>query len=243
MKTKRTLLFLVGFMLFFQISIFPATDSLRILLITGGTPVRYHKTLVPTSLYSVFQHQEDFRWDHASMDEAAFENDVRGDYDVIVFFNRSDSMSHSAMKNMKDFIESGKGIVILHSALSSYADWDWWWRGVVGGKYQIADTPETPKSGYSQGETISFRVVADHPITEAAGSFSLEDEAYDGLSIQPNIRVLYSTDNPASDGPVVWIGPHKKSRVVVIQPGHGADAYRHPNFRRLVQEAVRWAGE
>jgi|GEM_PF-1332667 len=243
MKTKRTLLFLVGFMLLFRISILPATDSLRILLITGGIPVRYHKTLVPTSLYSVFQQQEDFQWDHASLDEAAFENDIRDDYDVIVFFNRSDSMSPSAIKHVRDFIESGKGVVILHSALSSYTDWDWWWRGVVGGKYQIADTPETPKSGASQGETISFRIVADHPITEAVGSFSLEDETYNGLSIQPGVRILYRTDNPTSDGPVVWIGPHKTSRVVVIQPGHFKETYLNPHFRSLLVNAILWAGK
>jgi hypothetical protein len=72
---------------------------------------------------------------------------------------------------------------------------------------------------------LSFEAVADHPITKAVGNFALVDEAYNGLAISSNVQILYRTDHPDSDGPIVWIGPHRKSRVVVIQPGHFASTY------------------
>jgi type 1 glutamine amidotransferase len=219
------------------------TDRLRVLLVTGGSPLKYNRILVPSNLYSVFEENDKIVWDHASTDEAAFENDIRNDYDVVVFFNRSDSLSTSAAKHLEDFVESGNGIIILHSALSSYNDWEWWWREVVGGKYQYIDSKITPKSGYSQNEDIDFRPERDHRMTKAAGEFLMKDEIYNRLSIQPDTKILYRTSNPISDGPVVWIGPHSKSRVIVIQPGHGANAYYNPNFRTLITQAILWAGE
>jgi type 1 glutamine amidotransferase len=219
------------------------TEPLRVLLITGGTPIRYHKDLVPTSLYSIFGEQNNFVWDHVSLDEAAFEKDVRDSYDVIVFFHRCDSLSKIAEKHLKAFVESGKGLVLLHSALSSYNEWDWWWREVVGGKYQMKVSKSSPKSGYKQNIKLSFEAVADHPITKAVGNFALVDEAYNGLSISSDVQILYRTDHPDSDGPIVWIGPHRKSRVVVIQPGHFASTYLHSGFRSLLYNSILWAGD
>ncbi len=216
---------------------------LRVLLVTGGTPIRYHKILVPTSFYTVLEDSRDMIWDHASLDEAAFENDIRDQYDVLVFSNRSDSLSNQGVENLRLFIESGKGIIIMHSALSSYNNWEWWWRDVVGGKYQMRDTDEFPKSGYYQDEGIFFSLASEHPINAAVGEFTIVDEIYNRLNISPTAQVVYQTDNSNSDGPVVWIGPHEKSRIVVIQPGHSAEVYRHPKFKSLIQHAILWAGE
>lgn len=217
-------------------------DQVRVLLVTGGTPIHYHKTLVPTSLYGVIDGDRRFAWDHASLDEAAFESDIREDYDVVVFFNRNDSLSSTAAGHLVEFVESGKGVVVLHSGLSSYNHWVWWWRDVVGGKYQVEAAVDFPPSGFSQDEHIRFRVASEHPITEKVGDFSMTEEVYNGLGVASGAQVLYRTDNPNSDGPLVWIGPHTGSRVVVVQPGHDAVAFRHEKFRALIRECIAWAG-
>jgi type 1 glutamine amidotransferase len=59
--------------------------------------------------------------------------------------------------------------------------------------------------------------------------------------ISPDVKVLLRTDNPTSDGPVAWISPYAKSRVVYIQLGHGETAHLHPGYRTLVQGAIRWS--
>ena len=176
------------------------------------------------------------------MDEAAFEHDIKDEYDVVVLFNRSDTLSERAASNLVEFVESGRGLVVLHSGLSSYNGWDWWWRDVVGGKYQYAGVGNTPASGFSQGERIEFQVVSDHPITEAIGAFAMTDELYSGLGISRDARILYRTENPNSDGPLVWIGPHQRSRVIVIQPGHDASAYGNEEFRALIRECINGSG-
>jgi type 1 glutamine amidotransferase len=60
--------------------------------------------------------------------------------------------------------------------------------------------------------------------------------------ISPQVHVLLETSNPTSDGPVAWIGPYGKSRVVYIQPGHDRFAQRNPDYQELVHRAVLWAG-
>lgn len=218
------------------------SNPLRVLVVTGG-PAFYHQTkLVPTSFYTLFEGYDDIVWDHATSDEAAFASDFRENYDVLVIFNRSDSISTAAQRNLRDFVESGKGVVVMHSALGSYNEWERWWHDVVGGKYQMKDTDKMRKSDYKLDEHITVSVAADHPITSAVGDFKLFDETYKDLWISPQVKIIYKTNNPTSDGPIVWISPYSKSRIVVIQLGHGPAAHRNPAYRALVYNSIVWAG-
>ena len=139
-------------------------------------------------------------------------------------------------------MENGKGVLILHHALGSYNEWKWWWQDVVGGKYQMKDKGNVSKTNFKLGEHINVNVAAEHPITSKVGSFELEDETYKGLWISPGAKILYNTDNPTSDGPIAWISPYSKSRVVVIQPGHADAAHKNTGFKALVHSAIIWAG-
>jgi uncharacterized protein len=84
-------------------------------------------------------------------------------------------------------------------------------------------------------------VVAKHPITARLGTMHLWDETYKGMWISPDVKVLLRTDNPTSDGPVAWVSPYSKSRVVYIELGHGESAHLYPAYRTLVQDAIRWS--
>ncbi len=66
------------------------------------------------------------------------------------------------------------------------------------------------------------------------------DETYKGMWISPDATVLLRTTHPLADPPLAWISPYARSRVVVIQLGHGSEAHRHAGYRRLVKNAVMW---
>ena len=69
------------------------------------------------------------------------------------------------------------------------------------------------------------------------------DETYKGMWISPEATVLLRTNDPTSDGPVAWISPYAKSRVVYIQLGHDhTGRMEHPNYKALVKNAILWAG-
>ena len=175
-------------------------------------------------------------------DSVAFETDIRDKYDVVVMFNRNDSLPEAAQRNLQSYVESGKGLVVLHHALGSYNSWQWWWREVVGGRYLMKADGNQAGSTYYQNEEIIARVVPSHPITADLGarSFILSDETYKGVWISPDVTVLLGTGNMNSDAVLAWVSLYKKSKVAVIQPGHGRGAHLNLAYRMLVRNAILW---
>ena len=112
----------------------------------------------------------------------------------------------------------------------------------MGGRYRHEPESGHPASSYLHDVDLLVRPRRAHPITRDLGPFRIRDETYKGLWISPRAEVLLETDDPTSDGPVAWTFPHPKARVVSIQLGHGREAHRNPAYRRLVRNAVLWAG-
>ncbi len=211
-----------------------ADDSvLQLLVVTGG-----HE--YPTSFYTLFEGVEGFEWHHATSNHEAFKRDIRGSYDVLVLYDMSQDIRAPGRKNLVDFLQSGKGVLILHHALVDYPSWDWWSREVSGAKYYQQAEGEHPASTYAHDQELVIEPAIDHPIVSGIGRFRIEDETYKGMWISPKVTVLLRTDHPSSDGPVAWLSPYKKSRVVCIQLGHGREAHLNPAYRELVRNAIRW---
>jgi type 1 glutamine amidotransferase len=181
------------------------------------------------------------KWAHAETNEEAFAADIRDSFDVVVFYDMSRNLSEEGRQNLTDYVESGKGLVVLHHALADYYNtWPWWWREVVGGRY-IDKESSDPQSSYKHDVEFTVRVEAEHPVTHGLSTFRITDETYKNLWISPDVKVLLSTDEKSSDGPVAWISPYQQSRVVAIQLGHDNQAYSNPSFQKLIQQAIEWA--
>jgi type 1 glutamine amidotransferase len=213
-----------------------ANKSLRALVVTGGHAYN-------TSFYSVFDGYDDLAWDHAPSNEVAFRRDIRERYDVLVLYDYSLDLSEPGRKNLRDFLEAGKGVVVLHHAIADYNSWPWWWQEVVGGRYLLKANGELPASKFKEDVDVVVQPTSERsPITSAVGPMHVKDEVYKGLQISKDVKVLLTTDNPDADGPIAWISPYLKSRVVYIALGHGPEAHRYPAYRRLVKNAILWAG-
>jgi type 1 glutamine amidotransferase len=206
---------------------------LRALVVTGGHDYE-------PSFYAVFEGYRDLVWTHVPSNTAAFKSDIRGKYDVVVLYDMSADLDDTGRGNLRSFLESGKGMVVLHHAIANYQNWPWWYKEVVGGKYLLKSEGELPASTYKHDEDLLVRPVTQHPITSPIGAIHIRDETYKGMWISPGVKVLLRTDNPTSDGPVAWISPYAGSRVVYIELGHDSAAHRHPSFRALVRNAMLW---
>lgn len=110
---------------------------------------------------------------------------------------------------------------------------------MLGGRYLAEAEGDRPASTYQHDVETRVRVVRTHPVTAGLADFRIIDETYK-MGISPGVTVLLETDVPTSDGPVAWVSPFPKARVVYVQLGHGREAPLHPAFRRLVRNAVRW---
>ena len=203
-------------------------QPLRVQLVTGGHD---HEP----SIYALFDNQAGFKT-NVRPHPQAFTADFRSNTDVLVLYDMIKiGLPENKRARLRQFAETGRGIVILHHAICSHTDWPWWFEEVAGGLY-------TGKSTFLHDETVLVKIKKDHPITKGLQDFAIHDETYKNLWISPKVDVLLTTTNPTSDGPVAWISPYAKSRVVFIQLGHGPEAHRNPNYQRLVQQAILWAG-
>ncbi len=208
-------------------------DPLRILIATGGHP---HET----SFYSVFEGYDDWLVMTDAHPNVFASSRLR--YDVIVFYDLQEQISEDAKKNLKEFAESGKGIVSLHHAIVDFTGWPWWYQEVIGGKFYIKAEPGHPASVAKANIEMIVRQDPKHPITRDIGPLHLWDEPYKGMWVRPDVQVILETDHPLADRQVAWVSPYEKSRVVYIQLGHDRRTHLHPTYRNLIRNAVQWAG-
>jgi type 1 glutamine amidotransferase len=208
-----------------------SSNATRALLITGGHD---HDA----AFYSLF---DDF--DRLPVDTAAnvFKKDLRGKYDVLIMYDFTRDLDESGRKHLRDFVEAGGGVVVLHHALLNYQTWTWWSEEVVGGRYRLQREGAYPSSSVKNDQQISVTPAMAHPVLDGIAAFHIQDETYKNQYMAPKVRPLLTTDNPTSDTNLAWIGPCTTARVVAIQLGHGRSAFGNPSYRTLVHNAVRWA--
>jgi type 1 glutamine amidotransferase len=211
----------------------PPGRAIRGLLITGGHD---HDA----RFYSLFQGIEEI--DGLPIDTAtnAFKKDVRDRYDVIVMYDFTRDLDETGKRNLRLFVESGKGVVVLHHALLNFQTWPWWSEEVVGGRYRLQREEGWPSSRVKNGQDFFVSPVGSHPVLDGVRPFHVTDEAYKDLYFSDRIKPLLATDNPASDATLAWVGPCRTSRVVAVQLGHGPAIFGHPAYRALVRNAIVW---
>ena len=211
-----------------------SANTIRALLITGGHD---HDA----AFYSLFRDIKELHDLPVDTTSNAFKKDLREKYDTIIMYDFTRELDDIGRQNLHLFVESGKGIVVLHHALLNFQSWSWWSEEVVGGRYRLQPEQGFPISGVKNGQDFFVTPAGSHPVLNGIRPFHVNDEAYNNLYLSKRIKPLLTTDNPSSDVILAWIGPCRTSRVVAIQLGHGTTIFDHPTYRALVRNAVVWS--
>ena len=207
-------------------------NPVRVLVAVGGH-------MEAPSFFSLFEGYPEMSV-QVQQHPQAFASDFRKKYDVLVLYDMLDDLNEAERQHLKEFVESGKGVVSLHWAVLDYDKWPWWHEEVVGGKFIRPVNGQKVTLNRNDVDMV-LRPVGKHPITDGIGPLHVVDEAYKKLWISPKVQVLLETDSPDSDRPVAWISAYEKSKVVYIQPGHAQSTYLNPGYRELVRNAVLWS--
>ncbi len=139
--------------------------------------------------------------------------------------------------------DEGMGFVVIHYALGDNQTWPWWYEELTGGRLVLSESGGSRKSSMAPNASLEVRAVSDHPIVQDLGPLRFTNEvAFKGMWQSPKIKPLLETSSPGSDRVVAWIGPHPKARVVCIQPGAASETHRNSQYRKLVRNAILWAG-
>ncbi len=177
-------------------------------------------------------------------DSELFEDISNWNYDVIVFYNMTQTISPKRRENFLTLLDRGVGVVALHHSLVSFQDWPEY-KKIIGAKYYEKQMQEDgivhPASTYQHDVQMTV-AIADktHPVTVGVENFTILDETYKGYSVESDNHILLTTDEPTSQKEIAWVRHYRQARICGIQLGHGPDAYHHPAYRRLLYQAIQW---
>jgi len=163
----------------------------------------------------------------------------RGALSVLVLCNNQPLADAGLRAAIFAHVERGGGLVLVHPALwYNWADWPEYNRQLVGGG---------ARSHESYAE-FGVRITAEHPVTEGvARSFSLEDELYRfepdaETGAESQVLAIGRSLSTGAEYPVLWVRTQGEGRVVGLTLGHDGAAHEHAAYRRLLAQAVAWAG-
>lgn len=216
-------------------------NPVRILLIVGGhgydkAPLNKMLSEMPGAVLKTIELPKD---------QDLLSPGIDKDYDVLVFHDQSRfELTKNQKKNMEDMWSKGIPTVMLHHALIAHNDYPLF-REVYGSAYLIKETEINGRkykaSSYKKPAEVNLIMVdQDHPITRGMKNFTLKDEVFDNLYLNPAINVLVRTDHPQSTSAQVWTWHYGASPVFAIIPGDNGTAFNNANYRQLVYRGIAW---
>ncbi len=160
-----------------------------------------------------------------------------GSLDVLIS-STNQPVASEARKGFFDMANAGKGLVLIHPALwYNWANFPEYNRELVGGGTRGHD-----RYGEFEVEVTN----QNHPVTAGLpAKFKIKDELYNFLPDPQGtpIEVLATATSPLTGKtfPQIWIVKHPKAKIVCITLGHDGACHDLPEYKLLLQNALRWA--
>jgi len=160
-------------------------------------------------------------------------------YDTIVlhFMNweRPDP-SRKAQQNLQRFVESGKGLVLVHFACGAFQGWNEF-ENLAGRVWDPNKRPHDPYGGF----TVNI-VGKEHPITRGFSDFETVDELYTCLAGDTPVEVIASAISKVDNEvyPMTFVLNYGKGRVFHCVLGHDAQAIANRHVAELFRRACAW---
>lgn len=132
------------------------------------------------------------------------------------------------------YVAGGGGLVALHVAPTSCADWPEF-RKIAGGGWVWGRSRHPPFG--------RFRVtIADpaHPVAAGINDFETDDELYCDLEVPADAHVFLAARHEGIARPLGWSVRYGAGRVVNLSLGHSAASVENRGFQALLANAVQY---
>jgi len=140
-------------------------------------------------------------------------------------------------KSLMEFVQRGGGLVLLHPAT-------WYnWRGWPAYNQDLVGGGASKHEPHRHFEVHALK--PEHPVMNGVNaSFTIQDELY-LVKLDPRCEVLAEAASTVTGAkyPSVWVNPHPTTRILSIALGHGKEAHQHPDFAKLLGNAVKWCAD
>ncbi len=129
---------------------------------------------------------------------------------------------------LAEWARKGKGFLVLHAGTVGYPKGTAL-RKLTGGAFRH----------HPEAASVEIEVSNGHPVTSGVSSFSVHDEHYlMDLESEPEIFLRSVCNNVRQ--PAGWTSQSDDGRACVLTPGHYSNVWDHPEFQRLLKNALVW---
>jgi len=208
--------------------------GLKVLLVGGGSAHDYQRffNLADTELLKAAGYSVNYTENGAVTARELANVDV-----AVLSVNRAEWATPELRQALFEFVNKGKGLVLLHPGLwYNFRDWPEYNRELAGGGSRGHD---------KYGEFEVKLEGKEHPLVAGVpASFKINDELYyyQADAAGTPIEVLATATSTQRPGtyPQVFVVKHPKTRIAGITLGHDAFAHSHPAYQTLLKNAVKW---
>ncbi len=152
-------------------------------------------------------------------------------YDALALYNNHARVTDPQMAALLDYVEGGRGLVVLHCASASFQNSEAFVR-LVGAAFKSHGT----------GTFGAARVAPDHPAISGVPEFESWDETYIHTKHNPVDRtVLEVRREGGHEEPWTWVRTYGEGRVFYTAWGHDRRTWSNPGFQQLLARGTRWA--
>jgi uncharacterized protein len=218
-------------------------DKARILLVTGvDYPGHHWRETAPVLAAAL---GKDLRLEVFVVEDPGFlDSTAISKYDLILLHFQNweqPGPGERARENLRQFVEGGKGVVLVHFACGAwFGEWPEFSR--IAGRAWAGPGP-----GVRQHDPFgTFRVELvnpDSPIPRGMKDFDTQDELYTCLTGDKPIEVVAQAKSKV-DGkyyPMAFVSRYGKGRTFHCVLGHDAKALSFPGVQELYRRGCAWA--
>lgn len=173
----------------------------------------------------------DFETD-CTEDYDAFKAENLGKYDLCISFvdHWNESLTDEQTAGLLTFVCTGGGLLLIHNGIA------------IQNRFELAQLVGAKFTMHPDQKVLTYTpVAADHIIVEGIGSFSFQDEPYqfefDNFTEK---TLLLDYESEGNRWPSSWAHKYGMGRVVYLSPGHNAEAFQDPMYRKLICRGALW---
>ncbi len=140
---------------------------------------------------------------------------------------------------IESHIGAGRPLLVVHSSVMLFntpqgTSWDGF-HEITGALWERGVSMHPPLGA------AQVRVAADrHPIVAGLHDFTVEDERYSHLRMEPGIEPFAWHEHDGAEHPLVWARTVRDARVVYDALGHDTRSYDSPARRELLARSAAW---
>lgn len=131
-------------------------------------------------------------------------------------------------------VAAGRGVLAVHTAAICFDDWSRW-SAIVGAGWNWERSSHPPV-----GVAAIAVDTGAHPIVHGVDDFTITDEIYGFMDVQPDVRALATSPHGGAEHPLLWAREVAGARVVYDALGHDERSYAHDTHRTILRRAGAW---